>query len=89
MIGFILGSTLMRCATASSSIFAVDIALDALEGEISSNGFAATTLCVSGVTNVAFVPLGTASRLTRAATVVPLRGADIKLVAVGLGVAGG
>ncbi len=57
------GSTLRRCATASSSKFAVVVLILAtLVGEASSIGLLATKRCVSGVTNIAFVPVGTAKR---------------------------
>ena len=76
------------CAKASPSMFALVLTVDALEGDNSSSGLAATTRWVSGVSNVAFVPSGTASRLIRGAAVL-LRGTDIKPIAAGVGVAGG
>jgi hypothetical protein len=94
MIGFSLGSILIRCARASSRIFAVVLTFDGtLDGDISFKGLAATTRRVSGVTNVAFVPSGIASRLTRSGALPWMSpeesDADINPTATGVGVAGG
>lgn len=70
----------------------VVLMFDCLDGETCSTGLCDITLWVSGVTKVAFVLLGTASRLTGGGGGMfpsAFNGDDIKPTADGVGVMGG
>jgi len=91
MIASSFGSTLTRCANASSRILLVVETPIFFVGETSSTDFVVTSLCVSGVTRAAFVPCGTARRfLGGGGLIFPCRcGDDMILTIDGVGVMGG
>lgn len=87
---FNLGSTLIRCATASSKILAVVLlTLDNFEGDTSTSGLFNTSRLVSGDINNAFVAFGSARRFLNGGGALPSGSASSSLVVVvGVGVTG-